>query len=111
MEIYDSVNVAGAPRTNSKHLIFIPAIEKIPRPQLNITFTDITDNEIIEHSKITPTGKAPGPNGVQYMIIKRIAQNKPAILCNLFILFFRDFFFLIKWKTAKLILFKKEISH
>lgn len=68
----------------------------------------ITYEEIKNHSQKIPTGKAPGPDNIPDLIIKQTATRRPDIFCNVFNECLREGSFPSIWKTAKLVLLRKE---
>ncbi|CAI6350497.1 unnamed protein product [Macrosiphum euphorbiae] len=70
-------------------------------------FLEVTEAEIIGQAKKVPIGKAPGPDGVPDLVIKRIAEIRPDILCKTFNLCLGDGIFPAVWKEAALVLLPK----
>lgn len=78
-----------------------------PTQPTDMIFPDVTLEEIRTCSKRIPQGKAPGPDGVPYMIIKQLAKTKPEVLKSVFDYCFREGVFPETWKRAKLVLLRK----
>lgn len=71
------------------------------------TFPEVTCEEILNCVRKTPSGKAPGPDGIPDMVIREIARSRPDVVSKVFTMCFRDGYFPSEWKLAKLVLLRK----
>lgn len=70
-------------------------------------FPEATEAEILQQAKKVPIGKAPGPDGVPDLVIKKIAEIRPDIFCRTFNLCLGAGLFPAVWKEAALVLLQK----
>lgn len=86
-----------------------PQQEKTPWPNVDgdMTFPEVTEEEIRMLANKIPSGKAPGPDRIPDLVIKELAKCRPDIMGKVFNLCFRDGFFPGRWKLAKQVLLRK----
>ncbi|VVC42614.1 Reverse transcriptase domain [Cinara cedri] len=86
-----------------------PADETIVWPVADAShgFHEISIEEIRQCARDIPTGKAPGPDGVPDMVVKRIAERRPEIFAQAFNQCLGEGIFPAIWKRADLVLLPK----
>lgn len=78
-----------------------------PGLESELTFPEVTREEIKNCGSTIPLGKAPGPDGVPDLVVKQVAAHRPEVLSEVFNSCFRDGIFPVNWKSAKLVLLRK----
>ncbi|XP_035231015.1 uncharacterized protein LOC118202904 [Stegodyphus dumicola] len=82
--------------------------------QLFTTATDdppFQDPEVNAIMRILPKRKAPGPDSLDYSIVKAVHKEKPGFLCKYFNKLLEHRYFPVAFKTGQVVLFAKPEKH